>query len=66
MLNQFKFIYELTMPHKIIKSNADEIDGNKAIWRYTMYELMTETIIIEVECELPSKKSWWQRMCFFF
>ena len=62
----FDFTYTIEMPYKITKTNADEIDDNKAIWKRTLGEYYNDGLLVEIECELPLKKSWWQRMCFFF
>ncbi len=44
----YNFVYEITMPGEIIESNADEVDGNKAIWRCDLGEYLTNEFVIEI------------------
>jgi hypothetical protein len=41
VMDQHKMRFSITFPGKIIETNATTIDGNTAIWEYTLKELQT-------------------------
>ena len=59
MLEQFTFTYRFEFPGEIRQSNADSIDGNRAIWAFKLSDLNEKRTLEAVIVAGSGGNIWW-------